>query len=110
MTEYTREIKGDSTTIRRFYISSFADSPEKMAQCIRNRWQVENCLHWVLDVTFRQDDCRIRKANAAANFETIDHAVTNLLKRFPDDKKMSLPQKRRSAALDDDYMEAIIRQ
>ena len=109
MTEYTREIKGKSTTARRFYISSFVDSPEKMAQCIRNHWQVENCLHWVLDVTFRQDDCRIRKANAAANFATINHAVINLLKRFPD-KKMSLPQKRRSAALDDDYMEAIIRQ
>ena len=104
MTEYTREIRGESTTIRRFFISSFVDSPEKMAQCIRNHWQVENCLHWVLDVTFRQDDCRIRKANAAANFATINHAESVF------DKKMSLPQKRRSAALDDDYMEAIIRQ
>ena len=74
MTEYTREIRGESTTIRRFFISSFVDSPEKMAQCIRNHWQVENCLHWVLDVTFRQGDCRIRKANAAANFATINHA------------------------------------
>ena len=101
MTEYMCEIKGESTTIRRFYISSFADRPEKMAQCIRNHWQVEKCLHWVLDVTFRQDDCRIRKANAAANFATINHAVINLLKRISD-KKMSLPQKRRSSALDDD--------
>ena len=82
MTEYTREIKGKSTTARRFYISSFVDSPEKMGQCIRNHWQVENCLHWVLDVTFRQDDCRIRKANAAANFATINHAVINLLNRL----------------------------
>ena len=80
-----------------------------MARYIRDHWQVENCLHWVLDVTFRQDDCRIRKENAAANFTTINHAAINFLKRVPG-KKMSMPQKRRSAAWDDDYMEAIIRQ
>ena len=85
------------------------DSSEKMARCIRDHWQVENCLHWVLDITFRQDDCRIRKANAAASFATVNHVAINLLKRVPG-KKMSVPQKRRSAAWDDDYMETIIRQ
>ena len=60
MTEYTREIRGKRKTTRRFHISSLADSPEKMARYIRDHWQVENCLHWVLDVTFRQDDFRIR--------------------------------------------------
>ena len=109
MTEYTREIREKYESIRRLHISSFADSPEKIAQCIRDHWQVENCLHWDLDVTLRQDDCRVRKANAAANFATINHAAINLPKRVPG-KKMSLPQKRRSAALDDDYMETIIRQ
>jgi predicted transposase YbfD/YdcC len=48
MTEYTREIRKKIETVRRFYISSFVDSPENMAQHIRNHWQVENCLHWVL--------------------------------------------------------------
>ena len=109
MTKYTHEIRGESKTKIRFYISSLADSAEKMAQYIRDHWQVENCLHWVLDVTFRQDDCRIRKENAAANFTTINHAAINFLKRVPG-KKMSMPQKRRSAAWDDDYMESIIRQ
>ena len=109
MTKYTYEIRGESKTKIRFYISSLADSAEKMAQYIRDHWQVENCLHWVLDVTFRQDDCRIRKENAAANFTTINHAAINFLKRVPG-KKMSMPQKRRSAAWDDDYMESIIRQ
>lgn len=108
MTEYTREIRGKSETIRRFYISSLADNPGKMAQYIRSHWQVENSLHWVLDVTFRQDECRIRQGNAAANFATINHAATNLLRGSKD--KISLPQKRRSAAWDDDYMEALIRQ
>ena len=108
MTEYTREIRGKAETVRQFYISSFVDSPEKMARHIRNHWQVENCLHWVLDVTFRQDDCRIRTGNAGANFATINHAAMNLLRGIPG--KMSLPQKRRSAAWDDDYIEAVIRQ
>ena len=108
-TKCTYEIRGESKTEIRFYISSLADSAEKMAQYIRDHWQVENCLHWVLDVTFRQDDCRIRKENAAANFTTINHAAINFLKRVPG-KKMSMPQKRRSAAWDDDYMESIIRQ
>ena len=108
MTEYTREIRGKTEAVRRFYISSFVDCPEKMAQHIRSHWQVENSLHWVLDVTFRQDDCRIRQGNAAANFATITHAATNLLRG--NSGKISLPQKRRSAAWDDDYMEALIRQ
>ena len=108
-TQYTYEIRGESKTEIRFHISSFVDSAEKMARYIRDHWQVENCLHWVLDVTFRQDDCRIRTGNAAANFTTINHAAINLLRRVPG-KKMSMPQKRRSAAWDDDYMEAIIRQ
>lgn len=108
MTEYTREIRGKIETVRRFYIASFADCPEKIARHIRSHWQVENSLHWVLDVTFRQDECRIRKGNAAANFATINHAATNLLRGHPG--KMSLPQKRRSAAWDDDYIEDLIRQ
>ncbi len=78
-----------------------------MARHIRNHWQVENSLHWVLDVTFKQDDCRVRNGHAAANFATINHAAINLLRRGPG--KMSLPQKRRSGTWDDDYMEALIR-
>ena len=108
-TEYTYEIRGESKTEIRFHISSFADSAEKMARYIRDHWQVENCLHWVLDVTFRQDDCRIRKENAAANFTTINHAAINFLKRVPR-KKISMPQMRRLAIMNDDYMEDIIRQ
>jgi len=101
MTEYTRETRGNAETIRRFYIASFVDSPEKMARGIRDHWQLENSLHWVLNVTFRQDDCSIRKANAASSFATINHAALNLLRQGPG-KKMSKPQKRRSSAWGDD--------
>ena len=108
MAEYTREIRDRTKTIRRYYIASLKAAPENMARHIRHHWQVENSLHWVLDVTFRQDECRIRTGNAAANFATMEQAAMNLLRREPG--KMSLPQKRHSAAWDDDYMETIIRQ
>ena len=103
-----REIKGNVKTKRPFYIASLDKEAEEMAAFIRNHWQIENSLHWVLDVTFRQDECRIRTGNAAANFATIKHAAINLLRTHP--AKMSIPQKRHSAAWDDEYMYQIITQ
>ena len=108
MVEYSHEIKGKTKTVRRYYISSLNVAPEKMADYIRNHWQIENNLHWVMDMTYRQDECRIRTGNAAANFATIKHAANNLLQKAPG--KKSLPMKRHSAAWDDDYLEKIIRQ
>ena len=108
MIEYKRETRGDVKTVRQFYIASLDAEPEKMSKYIRNHWQIENSLHWVMDVTFRQDECRIRTGNAAANFATIKHAAVNPLRKAPG--KISLPQKRHSAAWDDDYMDKIIRQ
>ncbi len=108
MVQSTREIKGDVKTTRQFYIASLDRGAEEMATFIRNHWQIENSLHWVMDVTFRQDDCRIRTGNAAANFATIKHAAINLLRNDP--AKMSIPQKRHSAAWDDEYMYKIIAQ
>lgn len=108
MVNYTREVKGQTKTVRRLYISSLRVSGQQMATYIRAHWQIENTLHWVLDVTFSQDQHRIRTGNAAANFATIEHAASNLLRRAPG--KQSLPMKRKSAAWDDDYLEQIIMQ
>jgi predicted transposase YbfD/YdcC len=108
MVQSKREIRGDVKTVRKFYIASLDREPEEMARLIRNHWQIENNLHWVLDVIFRQDECRIRKGNAAANFATIKHAAVNLLRTAPG--KISIPQKRHSAAWDDEYMHKIIAQ
>ena len=60
-----------------------------MARYIRDHWHVEYRLHWVLDVTFRKDDCRIRKENAAASFTTIIMPQLTSLKRVRG-KKMSM--------------------
>ncbi len=90
MMEYTREIRGKTETARLFYIASFEDNSKSMAKYIRNHWQVEKSLRRVPDVTLRQDKCRIRTGNYAANFATIKHAAINLLRKVPG--KMSLPQ------------------
>ena len=108
MVQSKREIRGNVKTTQRFYIASLDRGAEEMATFIRNHWQIENSLHWVMDVTFRQDECRIRTGNAAANFATIKHAAVNLLRS--DLAKISIPQKRHSAAWDDDYMYKIISQ
>lgn len=106
MVQSKREIRGHIKTVKQFYIASLNREPEEMATFIRNHWQIENNLHWVMDVTFRQDECQIRTGNPAANFATIKHAAVNLLRRDPG--RMSIPQKRHSAAWDDDYMYKII--
>ncbi len=85
----------------RFYISSLVANAKFMAAAIRDHWGVENGLHWVMDMVFRDDECRIRKGNAPANFTTIKHMANNLL-RLSKDKK-SLRQKRHQAAWNEDY-------
>ncbi len=108
MVESSRKIRGKEQGSRRFYIASLVKGPEDMAQHTRSHWQVENNLHWVLDMTFRQDENRVRTGNAAANLATIQHAAINLLKKAPG--KKSLPVKRHSAAWDDNYLIKIITQ
>ena len=108
MVQSKREIKGNIKTTRQLYIASLDNGAQEMATFIRNQWQIENRRHWVMDVTFRQDECRIRTGNAAANLATIKHAAINLLRNDP--AKMSIPQKRHSAAWDDEYMYQIITQ
>ena len=67
---------------------------------------IENGLHWVMDMVFRDDECRIRKQNAPANFATVKHMASNLLRQTPG--KDSLRVKRKVAAWDDDYLAAIV--
>ena len=68
MTGCIREISDEAETVRSFYIASLDDSPENISQYIRDYWQVENSLHRVLDVTFRQGACRIGSAPCRREF------------------------------------------
>ena len=107
MVESVREIVGGKTESEtRFYISSLAADAERQGEAIRSHWGVENSHHWVLDMVFRDDECRIRKANAPANFATIKHIASNLMRRAAG--KHSMRVKRRLAAWDDAYLASLI--
>ena len=90
----------------RFYIASAAAGAEALGAAIRSHWSIENGLHWVMDMVFRDDECRIRKNNAPANFATVKHMASNLLRRAPG--KDSLRVKRRVAAWDDDFLASLV--
>ena len=107
MVESTREfVDGRTEHETRFYISSTEPDAERQGEAIRAHWGIENSHHWVMDMVFRDDECRIRKANAPANFAAIKHIAANLLRHGPG--KQSLRVKRRLAAWDDDYLACLI--
>ena len=90
----------------RYYISSLILNAAQMNQYIRGHWQVENKLHWTLDVTFNEDINRTRTGHADANFSIIKQIALNILKL--DNSKKSLNIKRYNAALDDTSQEKIL--
>ena len=102
----SRETQKGTERERRFYISSLPADAEKLGSAIRQHWGVENALHWVLDVNFRDDDCRIRKKNAPANFSSVKRVTLNALRKAPG--KDSLKSKRLIAAWDENYLAKIL--
>ena len=98
-------------TERRFYISSLPGRTNKdarhAARAVRAHWGIENCLHWVLDIAFREDDCRTRKNHGAQNFATIRHLALNLIKRDTT-IKAGIKTRRHSAGWDNDYLAQLI--
>jgi predicted transposase YbfD/YdcC len=88
MIEAVREEPGKPATRQtRFYITSIAPDAAEFAHAERQHWGIENALHWVLDVIYREDQCRSRKRNGPANFATIRHMTLNLLQRTKTTKK-----------------------
>ncbi len=80
--ESIRTLKGETSTEHRYYISSRRALPAKQAlAAVRSHWGIENALHWVLDVAFNEDDCRVRAGNAAANFSAVRQLALGLLKK-----------------------------
>lgn len=107
MVESTRYI-GDKVTIdTRYFISSLKESDELFAKAVRRHWSIENELHWVLDVSFREDDSRIRRENGAENMATARHITLNMLRQEKTCKK-GIKAKRFKAALDSDYAEKVL--
>jgi predicted transposase YbfD/YdcC len=95
---------GDQTTVsRRYFISSLKSDAEQLLKAVREHWGIENKVHWVLDIAFREDDCRIRKGHGAENFAVLRHIALNLLRRETSAKR-SIKSKRMKAALDEKYL------
>lgn len=106
MVDSTRE-SGDKTEREtRLYISSLDLPAAQLGPIIRSHWAVENSLHWVMDMVFRDDECRVRTDHAPANFTTIKHMAQNLIRRAPG--KDSLRLRRKVAAWDDGFLASLI--
>jgi len=104
--ESQREINGKITAETRFYITSLELSAEVVGPMIRAHWAIENSLHWVMDMVFRDDDCRVRTDNAPANFATCRHIAYNLTRKAPG--KDSIRLRRKTAGWDDEYLASLI--
>ena len=91
---------------QRFYISSRTLSAEALAKAVRAHWGIENRLHWVLDVNFGEDACRIHKDHAPENLSLLRKIALNLIRTAPPlpqwGKKASLRSRRKIANWDDD--------
>ncbi len=109
MVEAVREEPGKPASRQtRFYITSITPDAAEFAHAARQHWGIENGLHWVLDVIYREDECRIRKRNGPANFATIRHMTLNLLQRIKTAKKKSIRVKRGLAALDEAFLQSVL--
>ena len=108
MVESQRTTKNETSIDYRYYISSIENNAERLADAVRVHWGVENSLHWQLDVSFREDESRIRNAHSAENFVIMRHVALNLLKN---DKtvKLGVKNKRLRAGWDENYLANLLR-
>ena len=92
----------------RYYILSQAPRVKAFAAAVRGHWGIENSLHWVLDVTFREDECRIRKDHGPENFATLRRTALSLIQR--DSSKGSIKKKRKRAGWNNQALLSIVQQ
>jgi predicted transposase YbfD/YdcC len=97
-----REVGGENTSTTHYYLTSYAGTAAEIAGWVRGHWGIENGLHWVLDVVFREDDSRVRAGHGGANLAVLRRVAVALLKRAPG--RGTTPTKRLKAGWDDDYL------
>jgi len=107
MVESQREIGGKVQIERRYYLASLPADAVRFGKAVRRHWGVENELHWVLDVSFNEDACRIRKDKGAQTFSVLRHIALNLLKRESRHKR-GIKARRKRAGWDRDYLLQIL--
>ncbi len=103
MVEGERRVDGKTEQETRYYISSLSGEAEEFAHAVRSHWGIENCVHWVLDIAFREDDSRVRKGHGAENLAILRRLALNLL-RQDTTASCGIKNKRLNAAWDEDYL------
>jgi predicted transposase YbfD/YdcC len=103
-----RRVKGDQESIEvRYYLCSLPVDVELFARATRGHWSVENACHWSLDVTFREDDSRVRERVLGSNITWLYRFTLSILKQHPD-RRMSLIMKRRACGWSDEFLMEVI--
>lgn len=107
MVESQRHIGSKVTTETRYFLSSLPGDAKRIAEAVRAHWAVENSLHWSLDVSFREDECRVRKDHAPQNLSVLRHMALSLLKNEKTCKR-GVKAKRLRAGWDLDYLAKVL--
>jgi predicted transposase YbfD/YdcC len=107
MVEAIRDVAGQVQTERRYYLSSLPADAARFAAAARGHWEIENCVHWVLDVQMGEDRCAVRQQNAAQNLATLRALCLNLLRR---DRRQNcgIRSKQKIAGWDHDYLRSLL--
>lgn len=104
-----RQVAGQETTYEtRYFVSSLPAKVKSFAHAVRSHWGIENGLHWVLDIAFREDESRVRKDNAPENLALLRRLAVSVLKRDTS-LKVGIAAKRKCAGWDDEYLLRVLR-
>lgn len=109
MVEYERLKDGERTTERRYFVSSLEADAKQLLKATRRHWHIENKMHWVLDVVFREDQSRIRAGHAARNMAAVRRLALSLLNQ-EDSLSVGVKNKRLRAGWDHDYLRKVLQQ
>jgi predicted transposase YbfD/YdcC len=107
MVEAVREVAGTVTTQRRYYLSSLPTQVEQFAAAVRGHWEIENCVHWVLDVQMGEDRCTVRQQHAAQNLAALRALCLNQLRRDRQ-VKLGIRGKQKAAGWDHNYLRSLL--
>ena len=107
MVESVRKIGTETSTSKRYYLNSFTSNAQLLAHAVRSHWGVENHVHWILDVAFREDDCPVHSQNAPENLAQLRKMSLNLLSQEKS-VKIGVANKRLKAAWDNNYLAKVL--